>query len=87
MPEVLTEVNGKDLPETFSPPYMHMGLYDRERRIAIEEPNRKTVAAIFEKRGRQRAERRRREIAYANHLQGIHNYGYCEWCGPRYFYD
>lgn len=82
--DLLTRV---DEGEKFSPPYIHVGLYDRERRMLIEEQNRKTIAAIFERRERERAEQRRREIAYANHLRGIHTYGFCERCGPRYFYD
>lgn len=71
----------------FTPPYIVIGLYDRERREAIERPNRETVAAIFQRRDEKREQQRRREIAYANHLNGIHSWGYCAWCGPRYFYD
>jgi hypothetical protein len=84
MPDLLTRV---DEGEQFTPPYIHIGLYERERRVLIESQNRKTIAAIFERRGRERAEGTRREIAYANHLIGVHTYGFCEWCGPRYLYD
>lgn len=71
----------------FSPPYIMVGTYARERRMEIEQPNRETVAAIFKRRGEERARQRAREIAYGNHLAGVHLFGYCEWCGPRYFYD
>ena len=71
----------------FQPPYITCGLYGRERRQAIEQTNRETVAKIFERREKERAQKRIREIAYSNHLIGVHNWGYCEWCGPRYFYD
>lgn len=34
----------------WSPPYMYVGLYDRERREAIEQPNRETIIQIFDTR-------------------------------------
>jgi hypothetical protein len=71
----------------FTPPYIFAGLYERERRIAIEAPNRATVAAIFKRRDRQRELERRERVDYENHLEGIHTYGFCRWCGPKYFYD
>jgi hypothetical protein len=71
----------------FTPPYMFVGIYARERRQDIERPNRETIVAIFKRRDEQKKQQERDRIDYANHLIGIHSFGYCRWCGPKYFYD
>lgn len=71
----------------WTPPYMRQGLYAIETRKLIEASNRATIAAIFERRKRERQEREWLARVKRNHDNGLHLAGRCPFCPVNIYWD